>query len=105
MSTFHEWYSAVQQNAPKTAVGQVMTPAGFHVAHTGGNCLAWEKVLDGGRYCWICDQGNGLGEKADEPYLVGFYAIDSEILDSDEMPSLKIALEWCQCRIDDGSSK
>jgi hypothetical protein len=101
-AAFHEWYASLQTTAPQTEVGRIATAAGFHVAQTGGNCLAWEKVRMDGRYCWICDGDNGLGEEADEPYLVAFYATDSEIVDSDEMPNLQIALEWCQRRIDDG---
>jgi hypothetical protein len=47
---FWDWYESVKRTAPMTAVGQRMTAAGYHVAHTGGGCLVWEKVLEDGCY-------------------------------------------------------
>jgi hypothetical protein len=91
---FGEWYDGVKAAAPQTATGRLAVAAGFHVAHTGGGCL-----LDDGRYLWVCDEGNGLGERFDEPFLVGFYDSEGESIDGDTMPSLKVALEWCECRI------
>ena len=102
MSDFWKWYAEVERTAPTTEVGKVMTAAGYHIAHTGGGCLVWEKTI-GDLYFWICDEGNDLGDTLTENYLVGAYRdVDDggEALDSDTMPNLKQAIEWCDCRVE-----
>jgi hypothetical protein len=96
---FWAWFDKVTADAAQTAVGKTMTAAGYHVAHTGGGCLVWEKTLSDGGYLWICDAGNGLGESATEPYLVGCYDKEGEIIAQDEMANLHSALEWCHAHL------
>jgi hypothetical protein len=89
---FWGWYDNVRRTAPMTAVGRIMTAAGYHIAHTGGGCLCWEQTKEDGRYQWICDQGNGLGEKEDERYLVGLYDSEGEIIAQGDVANLQAAL-------------
>ena len=52
----------MSNNAETTPVGKLMTTCGFTVAHTGGGCLAWERIGDDGKTRFlICDEGQGLG--------------------------------------------
>jgi hypothetical protein len=97
---FWTWYDRVQQTAPLTAVGKIMTAAGYHVAHTGGGCLTWEQTLEDG-YRWICDDGNGLGETVAETYLVGTYNKDAELIAEGAAPDLHAALAWMEKSDDD----
>jgi hypothetical protein len=48
-----------------------------------------------GRYLWICDIDQGLGEHEDETFLVGHYDSEGEIIAHGEQPNLKTALAWC----------
>lgn len=100
---FWGWFDNVVEGAKTTDVGQTMLAAGYHVAHTGGGCLTWEKTV-GHLVFWVCDEGNGLGDKLDEAYLVGVYPADSAVdfiaLDSDVMLDLKRAIEWCETRVE-----
>lgn len=98
---FWKWFDNIAERAPTTDVGKVMTAAGYHVAHTGGGCLVWEKTV-GHLVFWICDEGNGLGDKLDEAYLVGVYDNDENenALDLDVMADLKRAIEWCETRVE-----
>ena len=43
-------------------------------------CFCWEKVAEGdyAAYVRISDENSGLGDTADETYLVGLYAPDRE---------------------------
>jgi hypothetical protein len=77
---FWGWFDALPAKMAATEHGRIMLDAGWKIAHTGGGCLCWEKVAEGdyAAYVWICDEGNGLGNTADEPYLVGLYAPDGE---------------------------
>jgi hypothetical protein len=84
----------------QSAVGRIMTANGYTVAHTGGGCLCWERTLPGGFYLWICDEGNGLGEVIDQPYLVGCYDRDGAF-DNDTAPNLAAAIAWCNQRATD----
>jgi uncharacterized membrane-anchored protein len=72
-----------------------MTALGFHVAHTGGGCLVWEQTKEDGRYLWVCDQANGLGEREEESYLVGAYDKEGEIIAQGDVANLQAALDWC----------
>jgi hypothetical protein len=99
---FFDWFDRVRNDAPKTDVGRLATAAGYTIAHTGGGCLCWEKGLPGGRYLWICDEGNGLGDRLDEPYLVGFYTDEAEIIVDGTMHDFPAALAWCEELITDG---
>src|SRR5262249_10295636 len=96
---FWQWYEAVQRIAAESETGQRFAAAGFHVAHTGGGCLAWERNFDDETYIWICDLCNGLGEREDECYLVGFYNKDADVLADGDVPSLTAALAWAEARI------
>src|SRR5262245_32414203 len=98
MTTFWQWFDSVLQSAPLTEVGKLATAQGFSVAHTGGGCLAWEKVLTDEHYLWICDLGNGLGETVTETYLVGYYNRDADVLDQGDVEGMPAALAWCQER-------
>ncbi len=95
---FFRWFDDVQDRAYQSTVGKIMAEAGYEIAHTGGGCLCWEKVLKGERYLWICDEGNGLGDKVDEVYLVGLYNLDGDILDQGEVLDLREAITWCAIR-------
>ena len=97
-SGFWAWYDDIQARAPKTIVGKLATSAGFHVAHTGGGCLTWERVFDDGRYLWICDEGNGLGMKPDDPFVVGFYDAEGNTIDDGTVENFATALAWCQAK-------
>jgi len=97
---FWDWYAKVQEDAPKTVVGRIMTDAGYKIAHTGGGCLSWEKILPTGGYLWICDEGNGLGNSETETYLVGRYTVDGEEVAFDALPNLRDAMAWCRARTD-----
>lgn len=102
---FWATYERHSNNAKATEVGKLMVAAGYDTAHTGGGCMCWEKVLANKCYLWICDEGNGLGDTVSEPYLVGLYDMHGEPLDSDLMPNLKMALEWCESRIECSGEK
>ncbi len=93
--TYWQWFDGVVAKAAETEIGNIMKGAGYAVAHTGGGCLAWEKPLDNGGYLWICDEGNGLGDKIDEPYLVGHYDREGEIVADDSTDNLFAAIAWC----------
>jgi hypothetical protein len=105
------WFDDVCARALRTRVGKLMTAQGYTIAHTGGGCMCWEKSLEGGFYLWICDEGNGLGDKINETYLVGCYAPDgpdgwdntpeSLGFDNDTAPDLHAALAWCALRATD----
>jgi len=70
---FFNWLERTEAAAYRSTVGKRMTRAGFEVRHTGGGCLAWERVING--YCvWITVlDGVELGERLDEPYMIGVY--------------------------------
>ena len=95
MTDFSNWFANVEKTAPLTPVGQRMTAAGFHVAHTGGGCLCWEKIGGDGRCLWVCDAANGLGERLSERFLVGLYAKEGELIKEDSVADLDAALAWC----------
>jgi hypothetical protein len=103
-SNFANWFNRIERTALGSPVGVVAAAAGFDVTHTGGHCLAWEsghclaweKSLAGGRYLWICDLGNGLGDSIDEHYLVGLYNQDADVLDEGKVDNLQAALDWCK---------
>lgn len=98
--TFWEVYDRVTAKAKASEVGKIVVAAGYDTAHTGGGCMVWEKVLPNKCYLWICDEGNGLGDTVSEPYLVGLYDMEGNALDGDTVPNLKMALEWCETRIE-----
>lgn len=102
MDDFWTRLDARFEQAKKSVVGEKMTEAYFHPAHTGGGCAVWELVFDGdggsGNYLWVCDEGNDLGDSLDHPYLVGFYNKDGDILGQDTVPNLQAAIEWCEAR-------
>lgn len=83
-------------------IAQIMNQAGYHVAHTGGCCKAWEKVLPNGGYLWICDESNDLGDKIAEPFLVGFYDSEGDtVADNgcEPCPDLNAALRWADATL------
>ena len=96
MASFTDWFDRVEREAKDTEVGKLAIAAGYHVSHTGGSCLAWARVVENDRYLWICDEGNGLGNKVDEPYLVGYYDENGEALADATVPNLRAALQWCE---------
>lgn len=62
------------------AFADQFTSRGFHVAHTGGGCMAWERV-SGERYIWITFSDAYLGEpsNSDDPlWGVGVYGGEAE---------------------------
>lgn len=96
MSNFFTWLDATTAAAQASEVGKAVAAAGnYTVAHTGGGCLCWEQIVPDG-YLWICDQGSGLGDKLDEPYLVGLYRLEGDVLADGTLPNLQAALEWCE---------
>jgi hypothetical protein len=92
---FWDRFDALTKTMAATAHGKAMMEAGWHIAHTGGGCMAWEKNLPDGRYVWICDENNDLGERQDEPYLVGLYDANGQSETLDDCPDLGSALAWC----------
>lgn len=90
---FWKWFDAKEKEAKASEVGKVMTAAHYQVWHSGGGCLAWMQVLEADAYLLICDVGNGLGARPDEPYLVGLHM--DEDCEGDEVPNLAAAVEWC----------
>jgi hypothetical protein len=97
--SFFKWLDNVERTAKDTEVGKLATQAGYSIAHTGGGCLCWEIAFPNGHYVWICDEGNGLGDKVDEPYFVGYYNEDADILADGTMPDLRAALAWCDVHV------
>lgn len=85
--------------AAETPVGKLLLGAGFHIQHTGGNCLAWEKCTKT-HYAWITDTDNGLGtERTGEPgdtspWFVGIYVEAGNFVEADA-PNLSAAIKWC----------
>jgi hypothetical protein len=94
MSTFWEWFDKTAADAAQTAVGKLAIAAGFKVQHTGGNCLAWEKQTTQGRYFWISTEDAGLGNDPNEPYWVGLYTTDGDVIAETEGSSLIDVLDW-----------
>ena len=97
---FWSWWERVLEDAPKTAVGQITTAAGFRIDHTGGGCLAWGKNLAGKHYVWITDtSGGGLGDTPEDEFTVGLYNDDGDPIDTaDVLPNLQAALDWAEAR-------
>jgi hypothetical protein len=95
---FFAWFDKVSANAATTEVGKLMLANGFEIMHTGGGCLAWDKPV-GETHLWVCDEGNGLGDKIDELYLVGHYNKDGDEIAVGDEPDLNAALAWCKARI------
>jgi len=104
--SFFEWFDKVSDRAKESRVGKIAVSAGYGIAHTGGGCLCWEKVSKGDykAYAWICDEGNGLGTKLNESYLVGIYSPDGDEWLNDEKPSITAAIEWCDARLKETES-
>lgn len=97
MHTFFEWYDTVLKDAPQTVIGKLMTAAGFHVAHTGGGCLAWEWCLDNGYYFWITDEGGvDLGDEATESWFVGVYDVEGYAKCGPTFETAQEAIDWCK---------
>jgi hypothetical protein len=98
MTDFRAFFDRACADASNTEVGGLAEAAGYHVAHTGGGCLVWEKVLPDNSYLWICDEANGLGTNNDHPFLVGFYDGDGNQIGAmgEMLPSFDSALQWCE---------
>jgi hypothetical protein len=89
--------SRLSQETDRNAVFHEMRSLGFEVHHTGGGCMAWRKPVGNGWFWTICDEGNGLGDRPDEPYHAGLYHRDGAFIDADELlPSLDDAIAWCR---------
>jgi uncharacterized membrane-anchored protein len=100
MTDFWSRFNEFAAEAKTTKVGKIMTSNNYEVAHTGGGCMCWERIIDDSHYLWICDLMNGLGESPNEEYLVGCY--DSEgNFDNASVSNLKAALKWCDERHSD----
>jgi hypothetical protein len=81
----------------RDVVARHMHGLGYEVSHTGGGCMAWRKPVGNGWFWTICDEGNGLGDRPDEPYHAGLYHRDGSFIDADELlPSLDDAIAWCR---------
>lgn len=91
-------YQESVNTSPLPSVARTMKAAGFAEQWTGGGCRAWEKRTGNGGYLWVCDEGNGLGDRIDELYLVGHYGADHELLAEDSVENLNAALAWCETR-------
>ena len=95
-SRFHTWFDGVVAKAATTEIGKRMLADGYSVQHTGGGCLAWERQFADGRYVYICDEGNGLGDEMGELYLCGLYDKDGDSIDVDAAQGLDKALDWAR---------
>jgi hypothetical protein len=91
---FFGWFDKKEAAAKATPVGEAMIAAGYRLEHTGGGCLTWAKYFDDKSYIWICDEGNGPGDKLDEHYLLGLYISNGDDWIQDEIFGLKAALAW-----------
>jgi hypothetical protein len=89
--------SQLARETGRNAVGYRMIALGYEASHTGGGCMAWRKPVGNGWFWTICDEGNGLGDRPDEPYHAGLYHRDGSFIDADELlPSLDDAIAWCR---------
>lgn len=71
-----------------------MRAEGYGDWHTGGGCRAWGKNFDDGYHVMICDEGQGLGDKFVETYLVGLYDSEGDF-ECDDVKDLEAAIAWC----------
>ena len=80
-----------------TALMNRMKRAGYEVQHTGGGCLAWERLTQDGGYIWITDlSGSGLGEWKDRnkpEWLLGRYGRDDDWINIEDALTLSKALQ------------
>ena len=106
MATIHVEASALSRlndyvgNAVAASpVAEIMAANNFAAEHTGGGCLAWQRpVNDTGWYITICDEGNGLGDTADEPFMVGLYHQHGEFIDCENTLPLADAMAWGEAK-------
>jgi hypothetical protein len=97
---FQKRLDAEIATADANPVGTRMRAEGWEPEHTGGGCMCWAKHLVGGFYIWICDEGNGLGEKLDEAFMVGLYNEEGDFIypteDEEPINDLEKALAWAK---------
>lgn len=92
-----------QAPAPRSTVREFMTQAGFSEFNTGGDCMAWRKVLEDGRYCLITEHDAGdLGENAnpeEERWDCGRYTQHGVAKAYQEENTLIMAVAWCEAKL------
>ncbi|HYD69278.1 hypothetical protein [Azospirillum sp.] len=52
-----------EEKAPTRALAQA---AGYHLEHTGGGCVVWERELTDGTVLWIFTEGASVDAGADD---------------------------------------
>jgi hypothetical protein len=84
---FHAWLDRIDAEINASATGQLFLAAGYHMQHTGGGCLAWEKVSGDVTVLITGDDGVSLClDTAPDYWLVGKYDTKSgESLDTDNL--------------------
>lgn len=97
-SKFFAWFDGVNAAAVASPIGQLLTPLGYTVGHTGGGCLAWQKKDEATGWCiMICDEENGLGTdiaKDAAEFLVGLHHDDGDFVECGDALSLSDCVEW-----------
>lgn len=115
MATFAEFMSRAERTAYASEIGKVFTARGWVLQHTGGGCLAWEKMTEGKRhYAWITvddevqssdESGFDVADAEATPWTCGIYALDEEgsLDDTTEVyktiTGLGAAIAWCELRL------
>lgn len=78
-SQFWIWFDAQTSKAKETTIGQLMASVGFHVTHTGGGCLAWEKSTQGCPWSlWITDESTLGTDRAESERCFGAMLIHDD---------------------------
>lgn len=104
MSTFFEWFDALDAEAAQTNDGKLFMGEGFVLHHTGGGCTAWRRDIDIGSSIFMTDSGgtdHRLGASyAIDPgrpdcWLVGIHH-DDESSDSVEASTAAEAIATAQ---------
>lgn len=92
-----QWGAMARVDEPLHAT---MTAHHFEPQHTGGGCMAWQRVLDDGSFISICIDGCELGEWSDRDkaeWCLGRYdGEDCGFVDCDEPLTLLDALSLAE---------
>ena len=106
---FFTWLDNISAKGKASKAGAILTVQGWDVAHTGGGCLAWEKVRDDQRwYVWITNDEQDLGEDCVDleakRWTCGLYGAQEDNdswLNPNPAMSLADAIAWCEAALAD----
>jgi hypothetical protein len=62
-----------REQGESSAIGRLMTPAGFEVEHTGGGIYLWGKSIAADHWLYLSGGDTDLGETIDEQFGLGVY--------------------------------